>query len=164
MLSRCFVLWVGRLRRTPMVLNIGCRLWRRTEAEFDNPEAVTFIERPRHNVLLMSMELEPTRGDVLGNIDELCSPPFAPFQRINVEPVNIGPFHRQVRHDALIQRGHPNRTVWSDDAIEDPARLLKGECLPRWEEGIRGHAGTMPHGNHVGCVGGLKCPNSAMRV
>jgi hypothetical protein len=85
-----------------MVLHIGRRLWRWTEAEFDRPESVTFIERPRHNVRLMGMEFEPTREDLLGQIDELGSPSFAPFQRINVEPVNIGPLHRQVCHDALI--------------------------------------------------------------
>ena len=145
-----------------MVLNIGRRLWRRTEAEFDGPESVTFIERPRNNVLLMCMEFEPTRGDVLGKIDELCAPPFAPFKQINVEPVNIGPLHRQVSHDALIQRGNPDRTVWSDDAIEDPARLLKGESLPRREEGISRNACPMPHFNHVGFVGRLKFPNGSM--
>ena len=145
-----------------MVLNIGRRLWRRTEAEFDGPESVTFIERPRNTILLMCMKFEPTRGYVLGNIDELCSPPFAPFKRINVEPVNIGPLHRQVSHDALIQRGNPDRTVWSDDAIEDPVRLLKGESLPRREEGISSNACTMPHFNHGGFVGRLQCPNSSM--
>jgi len=145
-----------------MVLNIGRRLWRRTEAEFDCPESVTFIERPRNKVLLMCMEFEPARGYVLGKIDELCSPPFAPFKRINVKPVNIGPLHRQVRHDALIQHGNPDRTVWSDDAIEDPARLLKGESLPRREEGIRSNACTMPHFNHVGFVGRLKFPDGSM--
>ena len=145
-----------------MVLNIGRRLWRRTEAEFDGPESVTFIERTRHNVLLMGMEFKPMRGDLLGNMDELCAPPCAPFTWINVKPVHIGPLHRQVRHDALIQRGHPDCTVWSDDAIEDPARLLKGESLPRREEGIRSHACTMPHGNHVGFVGRLKFPNGSV--
>jgi hypothetical protein len=30
--------------------------------------------------------------------------------------------------------------VWSDDAIEDPARLLQGESLPRREERISSHA------------------------
>ena len=145
-----------------MVLNIGRRLWRRTEAEFDGPESVTFIERPRNNVLLMCMEFEPRRGDVLGKIDELCAPPFAPFKQINVEPVNIGPLHRQVSHDALIQRGNPDRTVGSDDAIEDPARLLKGESLPHREEGISRNACPMPHFNHVGFVGRLKFPNGSM--
>ena len=145
-----------------MVLHIRRRLWRRTEAEFDGPESVTFIERPRHNVLLMGMEFEPTRGDVLGNMDELGSPPCAPFTGLHVEPVNRGPLHRQGRHDALIQRGHPERTVWSDDAIEDPTRLLKGERLPRREEGIRSHACTMPHCNHGSFVSRLKCPNGSM--
>src|SRR5262245_36999569 len=108
-----------------MVLNIGGRLWRRTEAKFNGLEAVTFIERPRRNVLLMGMEFEAIRGDVLGKIDELGAPPFAPCRQINVESVNIGPLHRQVRDDALIQPGNPDRTAWSDDAREDPARLLK---------------------------------------
>ena len=145
-----------------MVLNIGRRLWRWTEAEFNCPESVTFIERPRHNVLLMGMEFEPTRGDVLGKIDELCSPPLAPFKRINVEPVNIGPLHRQVSHDALIECGNPDGTIWSNDTFENPPRLLKGESLPRREEGISRHTCTMPHCNHVGCVGRLKLPNSSM--
>jgi hypothetical protein len=108
------------------------------------------------------MEFEPMRGDALSNIDELCAPPFAPFRRIHVEPVNLAPLHRQVRYDALLQRGNPDRTVGLDEAIENPARLLKGERLPRREEGIRSHAGSMPHGNHVGCVGRLKWSNSAM--
>ena len=145
-----------------MVLHIGRRLWRRTAAKFDGPEAVTFIERPRRNILLMGMEFKPAREDLLGKIDELGSPPLAPFTRINVEPVNIGSLHRQVRHDTLSQRGHPDRTVWSDDAIEDPARLLQGESLPRREEGIRSNAGTMLHSNHIGFIGRLKCPNSSM--
>src|SRR5215468_349904 len=53
---------VGRLRRTPMVFNIGCRLRRRTQAEFDRPETVAFIQRPRSNVRLMRVEFEPRRG------------------------------------------------------------------------------------------------------
>jgi hypothetical protein len=36
-----------------------------------------------------------------------------------------GPLHRQVCHDAFIEGGNPNRAVWLDDVIEDPARLLK---------------------------------------
>jgi hypothetical protein len=110
------------------------------------------------------MEFEPTRGCLLGKIDELCSPPFAPFKRVNVEPINIGPLHRQVSHDTLIQRGNPDRTVWSDDAIKDAARLLKGESLPRREESVSSNPGTMPHSNHVGFVGRLKFPNSSMCV
>ena len=151
-----------QLARTPMVFNIGCRLWRRTEAEFDGPKSVTFIERPRNEILLMCMEFEPTRGNLLGNIDELGSPPFAPFKRINTKPVNIGPLHRQVRHDALIQRGNPDHTVWSDDTIEHLARLLKGKSLPRREEGISSSPCTMPHFNHVSLVGRLKFPNGSM--
>ena len=152
----------GRLRRPPMILNIGGRLWRQTEAEFDGPESVTFIERPRSNVLLMGMEFEPMWGYLLGKIDQLCAPPFAPFLRINVESIKIGPLHRQVRHDALIQRGNPDRTVWSDDTIEHLARLLKGESLPRREEGISSSPCTMPHFNHVSLVGRLKFPNGSM--
>ena len=151
-----------QLARTPMVFNIGCRLWRRTEAEFDGSKSVTFIEHPRNEILLMCMEFEPTRGNLLGNIDELGSPPFAPFKRINTKPVNIGPLHRQVRHDALIQRGNPDRTVWSDDTIEHLARLLKGKSLPRREEGISSSPCTMPHFNHVSRVGRLKFPNGSM--
>jgi hypothetical protein len=45
---------------------------------------------------------------------------------------------------------------WSDNAIEDPARLLEGENLPRREEGISSNACTMPHFNHVGFVGRLE--------
>jgi len=147
-----------------MVPNVGSRLWRRTEAELDCPESVTLIQRPRNKVFLMCMEFEPTRGCLLGKIDELCSPPFAPFKRVNVEPINIGPLHRQVSHDTLIQRGNPDRTVWSDDAIKDAARLLKGESLPRREESVSSNPGTMPHSNHVGFVGRLKFPNSSMCV
>ena len=147
-----------------MEFNVGRRLWRRIDAEFDCPESVMFVERPRNKVLLMCMEFEPTRGYLLGKIDELGSPPFTPFRRINAEPVDIGPFHRQVRYDALIQRSNPDRTVWSDDAIEDPARLLEGESLPRREVGKSSNACTMPHRNHVSFVGSLKFPDRSICV
>ena len=145
-----------------MVLNVGRRLWRRTEPESDCPESVTLIERPSSKIFLMCMEFEPKRRQLLGKIDELCSPTFPPFKRINVEPIDTGPLHRQVSHNTFIQRGNPDRTVWSNDAIEDPAGLLKGESLPRRDEGISSYPRTMPHFNHVGFVGRLKFPNSSL--
>ena len=45
-----------------MILNIGRRLRRRTQAKFDRPETVAFIQRPRSNVRMMRVEFEPSRG------------------------------------------------------------------------------------------------------
>ena len=123
-----------------MVLNVRRRFWRRTEAEFDCPESVTFIKHTCREVVLMRMEFKTKWGYLLGNVDELCSPPLAPFDRVDVEPVDTGPLHSQVRHDALIQRANPDLTVWSNDAIEDPARLLKSESLPCREENVSSNA------------------------
>ena len=78
-----------------MVLNVGRRFWRRTEAEFDCPESVTFVKHTCREVLLMRMKFKPKWGYLLGNVDELCSPPLAPFERVDVEPVDIGPLHSQ---------------------------------------------------------------------
>jgi hypothetical protein len=91
-----------------MVLNVGRRFWRRTEAEFDCPESVTFVKHTRREVLLIRMEFKPKWGYLLGNVDELCSPPPAPFERVDVEPVDIGPVHSQVQDDALIERANPH--------------------------------------------------------
>jgi hypothetical protein len=63
------------LCKTPMVLNVGRSFWRRTEAEFDCLESVTFVKHTRGEVLLMRMEFKPQWGLLLGNVDELCSPP-----------------------------------------------------------------------------------------
>ena len=123
-----------------MVLNVGRRFWRRTEAESDCPESVTFVKRTCREVVLMRMEFKTKWGYLLGNVDELCSPPLAPFERVDVEPVDIGPLHSQIRDDALIQRANPDLTVWSNDAIEDPACLLKSESLPCREESVSSNA------------------------
>jgi hypothetical protein len=50
----------------------------------------------------------------------------------------------------------------SNDIGENPARLLKGESLPRWEESIRSPSRAMPHVNHGGFVGVLKFPNGSL--
>src|SRR5262245_47088269 len=123
---------------------------------------MSFIHSPLRNVRLMRVEFEPRQGQLLGKIDQLCSPALAPFTRINVESVNIRPLHRQVSHDALIECGNPDGTMRSNDVCENPTRLLKGKSLPRREEGIRSPSRAMPHVNHVGFVGVLKFPNGSL--
>jgi|SRR6516162_11259778 len=128
------------LRRTPMVLNVGRRFRRRTEAEFDCPESVAFVKYTRREVFLMRTEFKPKWGYLLGNVEELCPPPFAPLDRVDIKPVDTGSLHSQVRHDARIQRANPDLTVGSNDAIEDSARLLKSESLPCREESVSSNA------------------------
>src|SRR6516162_8644916 len=73
----------GLRQGTPVILNVRRGFRGRAEAEFDRPEFMTFIKRPRNRVLLMCIELKPKRAHLFGKIDESRSPPPAPFRRID---------------------------------------------------------------------------------
>src|SRR5215475_16113258 len=92
--------YVGRLW-TPMVFHIRCGLGGWTDAKCDRLETVAFIQRSRSNVRLMRVEFEPRRGYVLGNIDQLCAPAFAPFARIDIQPIKIRFVHGEIGDDML---------------------------------------------------------------
>jgi hypothetical protein len=117
-----------------MVLNVGRRFWRRTEAEFDCPESVTFVKHTCREVLLMRMEFNPKWGYLLGNVDKLCSPPLAPFERVDLEPVDIGPLHSQVRDVVAVWHrsgiaAYTFLPTWQAFTLEQARRVF--DCIIR---------------------------------
>ena len=102
--------YVGRLW-TPMVFHIRGGLGGWTDAKFHRLETVAFIEGTRRSVRLMRMEFEPGRGYLLGNIDQLCAPAFAPFTWINVESVNIRCLHGEIGDDLVVEDANPGHRL-----------------------------------------------------
>jgi len=86
-----------------MVFNVWRRLWRRARAEFDRLEAVALIQRTRSEVLHMSMQLDPLRRELLGQVDESRAPALAPFGWVDVQPVDIRPAHGEIGDDLLVK-------------------------------------------------------------
>src|SRR5262245_49107658 len=56
----------SRVRRTPMIFDIGRVFRGRTEPELDGSEAVPFVEPSRGVVFLVCVELEPVGTQPLG--------------------------------------------------------------------------------------------------
>ncbi len=86
----------------------------------------------------MRLQLKTIRRQLFGKRNQLCSPTFTPFGRIDEQTVDRRILHGEVSDDALIERANPDRTTGPDDILKDPTCLLKRERLPRREIGICG--------------------------
>src|SRR5262249_53068257 len=129
--------------------------------KFHRLETMAFIEGTRRSVRLMRMEFEPGRGYLLGNIDQLCAPAFAPFTWINVESVNIRCLHGEIGDDLVIEDANPDCALHSNDGVKNKLRPLNSQCLPCRKIWVRSQSRAVPHAHHFSLVGIVKRSNAA---
>src|SRR5215467_6841465 len=108
---------LGRLW-TPTVFDIWRRLRRRADPIFDRHETMSLVQGTRRVVLLMGNHFKPSRRKLFRQYDEFCSPAFAPFRWINIQPVEVRSLHRKIGNHLTIQCANPDLALRANDVVE----------------------------------------------
>jgi hypothetical protein len=143
------LIWCPIVFRPPMVFNIWSIFWRRANAETDSSKPMFLVKLAGAVVLLMRAKLQAAREPSLGELDQPCSPTFAPLGGIHIHPIDVRALHCEKGDNMFVVDSYPDIASGTNHFSKDLSGPLERERSPLREEGVRRQPRTVPHANDI---------------